>query len=86
MLYLAILRSPHAHARITGTDSSAPRAAAGVRLAVAGNDLIGKIGSIRPNWVLPGTHVPDRPVMAVDRVRFVGECVALVVAESREAA
>jgi aerobic carbon-monoxide dehydrogenase large subunit len=57
-----------------------------VRLAVAGSDLIGKIGSIRPNWVLPGTHVPDRPVMAVDRVRFVGECVALVVAETREAA
>jgi carbon-monoxide dehydrogenase large subunit len=86
MLYLAILRSPHAHARTTGTDLSAPRAAAGVRLAVAGNDLIGKIGSIRPNWVLPGTHVPDRPVMAVDRVRFVGECVALVVAKTREAA
>src|ERR1700758_3239558 len=86
MLYLAILRSPHAHARITGIDLSAARAAAGVRLAVAGSDLIGKIGSIRPNWVLPGTHVPDRPVMAVDRVRFVGECVALVVAETREAA
>jgi aerobic carbon-monoxide dehydrogenase large subunit len=86
MLYLAILRSPHAHARITGIDLSAARAAAGVRLAVAGSDLIGKIGSIRPNWVLPGTHVPDRPVMAVDKVRFVGECVALVVAETREAA
>jgi carbon-monoxide dehydrogenase large subunit len=86
MLYLAILRSPHAHARITGIDLSAARAAAGVRLAVAGSDLIGKVGSIRPNWVVPGTHVPDRPVMAVDRVRFVGECVALVVAETREAA
>src|ERR1700756_4402319 len=62
-LHLAILRSPHAHAVITGTDLSAARAAAGVRLAVAGSDLIGKIGNIRPNWVLPGTHVPDRPVM-----------------------
>jgi carbon-monoxide dehydrogenase large subunit len=30
--------------------------------------------------------VPDRAVMAVDRVRFVGECVALIVAETREAA
>ena len=86
MLYLAILRSPHAHARITGTDLSEARAAAGVRFAVAGSDLIGKIGGIRPNWVLPGTHVPDRPVMAVDRVRFFGECVALVVAKTREAA
>src|SRR6478672_504792 len=86
MLYLAILRSPHAHALITGVDLSAARTAAGVRLALAGADLSGKIGNIKPNWVVPGTVVPDRPVMAVNRVRFVGECVALVVAETREAA
>jgi len=86
MLYLAILRSPHAHARITGVDLSAARAAAGVRLALAGADLAGKIGNITPNWVVPGTVVPERPVMAPDRVRFVGECVALAVAETREAA
>jgi aerobic carbon-monoxide dehydrogenase large subunit len=84
--YLAILRSPHAHALITGIDLSAARAAAGVRHALAGADLMGKIGNIKPNWLIPGTVVPDRPVMAVDVVRFVGECVALVVAESREAA
>lgn len=48
MLYLAILRSPYAHARIAGIDLSVARAAAGVRLAVAGSDLIGKICSIRP--------------------------------------
>src|SRR5229473_4786365 len=73
MLYLAILRSPHAHARITGIELTAARAATGVRLAIAGADLIGRIGSIRPNWVIPGTVVPDRPVMALDKVRFVGE-------------
>jgi aerobic carbon-monoxide dehydrogenase large subunit len=86
MLYLAILRSPHAHARITGVDLSVARAAAGVRLALAGADLAGKIGNITPNWVVPGTVVPERPVMAPDRVHFVGECVALAVAETREAA
>jgi CO/xanthine dehydrogenase Mo-binding subunit len=86
MLYLAILRSPHAHALITGVDLSGARAAAGVRLALAGADLTGGIGNIKPNWVVPGTVVPDRPVMAVDRARFVGECVALSVAETREAA
>jgi aerobic carbon-monoxide dehydrogenase large subunit len=59
-LYLAILRSPHAHARITGIDLSSARAATGVRLAIAGADLIGRIGSIRPNWVIPGTVVPVR--------------------------
>jgi aerobic carbon-monoxide dehydrogenase large subunit len=85
-LHLAILRSPHAHAIITGVDLSAAKAAAGVRLALAGADFPGKIGSIKPNWVIPGTVVPDRPVIAIDRVRFVGECVALVVAETREAA
>ena len=85
-LYLAILRSPHAHARITAIDLYAARAIAGVRLALAGPDLSGKIGNIKPNWVIPGTLVPNRPVMAVDTVRFVGECVALVVAETREAA
>ena len=85
-LHLAILRSPHAHAIITGVDLSAAKAAAGVRLALAGADLPRKIGSIKPNWVIPGTMVPDRPVIAIDRVRFVGECVALVVAETREAA
>src|SRR5262252_8531247 len=86
MLYLAILRSPHAHAIITRVDLSAARAAAGVRLTLAGADLIEKIGNIKPNWVIPGTAVPARPVMAVDRVRFVGACVALVAAETREAA
>ena len=85
-LHLAILRSPHAHAIITGVDLSAATAAAGVRLALAGADLFGKIGNVKPNWVIPGTVVPDRPVLAVDRVRFVGECIALVVAETREAA
>ena len=86
MLYLAILRSPHAHAVITGIDISSAQAAPGVRLALAGTDLIAKIGNIKPNWVIPGTVVPNRPVVAVDRVRFVGECVALVVAETREGA
>ena len=84
-LHLAILRSPHAHAIIAGVDLSAAKAAAGVRSALAGPDLPGKIGNIKPNWIIPGTVAPDRPVIAVDRVRFVGECIAFVVAETREA-
>jgi len=80
-LHLALLRSPHAHAVITGVDLSEARSVSGVRLALAGSDLSGKIDKIKPNWILPGTHVPDRPVVAVHRVRFVGECVALAVAD-----
>jgi aerobic carbon-monoxide dehydrogenase large subunit len=83
MLHMAVLRSPHAHAIIRHVDLSAANAARGVRLALSGADLAGKIGSILPNWIIPGTKVPDRPVLAIDRVRFVGECVALVVAETQ---
>jgi aerobic carbon-monoxide dehydrogenase large subunit len=83
MLHMAVLRSPHAHAVIRQVDLSSAKAAPGVRLALSGEDLAGKIGSIVPNWIMPGTKVPDRPVVAVDRVRFVGECVALVVAETQ---
>jgi carbon-monoxide dehydrogenase large subunit len=83
MLHMAILRSQHAHALIKSIDLSAARAALGVRLVLSGADLVGKIGSIAPNWIIPGTKVPDRPVVALDRVRFVGECVAVVVAETQ---
>ena len=83
MLHLAVLRSPHAHAIITRVDLGAAKPAPGVRLVTSGADLAGKIGAIVPNWIMPGSKVPERPVVAVDRVRFVGECVALVVAESR---
>jgi aerobic carbon-monoxide dehydrogenase large subunit len=85
-LHLAILRSPHAHAVLRGVDLSAARAMAGVPLVLAGADLAGKIGKIRPKRILPGTQVPNRTVLAIDRVRLVGECVALAVAETREAA
>ncbi|MGX9426881.1 MULTISPECIES: xanthine dehydrogenase family protein molybdopterin-binding subunit [Bradyrhizobium] len=83
MLHMAIARSPHAHAIIKNVDLGAAKAAPGVRLALSGQDLQGKIGPIVPNWVMPGTKVPFRPVVAIDRVRFVGECVALVVAETQ---
>src|SRR4030095_10383082 len=86
MLHMAVLRSPHAHAEIKSIDLSRAAAAPGVRLVLSGNDLAGKIGPIMPNWVLPGSKVPFRPVVAVDRVRFVGECVAIAVAESQAGA
>jgi aerobic carbon-monoxide dehydrogenase large subunit len=83
MLHMAVLRSPHAHAVINRVDLTEAAAAPGVRLVLSGADLVGRIGPIVPNWIIPGTKVPVRPVVAVDRVRFVGECVALVVAESQ---
>lgn len=82
MLYMAILRSPHAHAKISSIDLSLAKAAPGVRLALSGAALEDRIGPIVPNWIIPGSKVPMRRVIATDRVRFVGEGVALVVAES----
>ena len=84
--HLVVLRSPHAHAAIRRIAMSAARQADGVRLVLSGADLRGKIGAIVPNWIIPGTKVPHRPVMAIDRVRFVGECVAFVVADTLEQA
>lgn len=66
MLHMAVLRSPHAHAIIKHVDLSAAQSAPGVHLALSGADFVGKIGSIEPNWVIPGTKVPDRPVVAVN--------------------
>jgi carbon-monoxide dehydrogenase large subunit len=86
LLHMAVLRSPHAHADIKHIDITKAAAAPGVRLVLSGKDLVGKIGPIMPNWIIPGTKVPLRPVLAIDRVRFVGECVALVVAEQQTAA
>ncbi len=82
MLHMVVVRSPHAHAEIRSIDLTAAQAAPGVRLVVSGKEIAGRVGPIMPNWVLPGTRVPVRPVIAIDRVRFVGECVALVLAES----
>lgn len=82
MLHMVVVRSPHGHAEIKDVDFSRAEAAPGVRLVLSGKDLVGKIGPILPNWVLPGTKVPFRPVVAVDRVRFVGECVAVLLANS----
>lgn len=82
MLHMAVLRSPHAHAEIRRVDLSAAKVAPGVRLVLSGKALEGKMGAIVPNLVIPGSKVPFRPVVATDRVRFVGECVALVVAET----
>src|ERR1700680_2270385 len=63
MLHMAVLRSPHAHAIIKQVDLSAAKSAPGVRLALSGADLAGKIGSIVPQWITPGTKGADRPAV-----------------------
>jgi carbon-monoxide dehydrogenase large subunit len=91
-LHAAFVRSDRAHARIVSVDVSAARAAPGVATVLTGEDAV-RAGMTRwPNFVnFPGKDgsqviVPERPVLAHGRVRFVGDLVALVVAESALAA
>src|SRR5713101_8042965 len=93
MLHAVLVRSPVAHARIRAVDLSRAAAAPGVMAALNGADLLqmlppvpeGQI-SLPKKWT---THVqhkflnPRQPLLAHDKVRHVGEAVAIIVAESR---
>lgn len=81
MLYVAILRSPHAHAEIKGIDTRSASELPGVVAVVSGADLKGRIGNIPCAGSNPTLRIPDHPVLATGRVRHVGEAVAAVVAE-----
>jgi carbon-monoxide dehydrogenase large subunit len=85
--YVAFVRSPYAHARITSVDVSAAREASGVMAAFSGADFAGEQGSLPCAWpVTEDIVMPDHPPMAVDTVRYAGEIVAAVVARDRYAA
>jgi CO/xanthine dehydrogenase Mo-binding subunit len=77
MLYAACLGSPLPHARITRIDTSAAEELPGVVAVLTGREL----GGFRY-----GRHLRDLPVLAGDRVLFIGQRVAAVAAETREAA
>ncbi|MGQ0570352.1 MAG: xanthine dehydrogenase family protein molybdopterin-binding subunit [Armatimonadota bacterium] len=83
MLHAVIVRSPHGHARIRGIDATAARALPGVELIVTAADL----GDMKPIPVRLGPKPSLVPFLQVplarDRVRYVGEPVALIVAASR---
>lgn len=88
LAYVAFVRSPHAHARIRRIDTSRARGAPGVVAVVTGQDLEGKVAGIPTAWLIPNSDLktPKHPALAVDTVRYVGDAVAAVVAESRAAA
>jgi carbon-monoxide dehydrogenase large subunit len=84
--HAAIVRSPHAHAQIRSIDTSKAKIAPGVVLVLTGADIQGAIGPVPCAVQLPDMKMALRPVLATDRVRFVGEPVAVVVATDRYAA
>ena len=82
-LHLAFVLSPYAHARITSIDTSAALALDGVVDVLTGADLAAMVKPIAAQIELPGYSFNTRDVLAVDEVRFAGEAVAVVVAESQ---
>jgi aerobic carbon-monoxide dehydrogenase large subunit len=87
-LYAAILRSPHGHARIRKIDTAAAKAAPGVVAAFTGADTEGVLGSIPCAWLVPNSDLKTTPYppLAKGVVRYVGDAVAVVVAESPQQA
>jgi carbon-monoxide dehydrogenase large subunit len=87
-LHASILRSPHAHAQIAGIDISAAQQASGVAAVYTGKDMAADgIGGLPCGWQVhskDGSPMaePPHPVLAVDRVRYVGDPVAVVIAAS----
>jgi aerobic carbon-monoxide dehydrogenase large subunit len=95
MTYAAFVRSPHAHARIRGIDAAQARAHPGVIAVFTGQDMAG-VNSLPCGWDLrkaknvPGVvqdlaMVPHMPLVS-DAARHVGDPVAVVIADSHEAA
>ena len=93
MGHVAFVRSPHAHARIRGVDLTRARALPGVWLALSGAELqqalpaVGDQQLVLPRkWRTKVKHEiidPRQPLLAFDKVRHVGEAVAVIVAASR---
>jgi CO/xanthine dehydrogenase Mo-binding subunit len=77
-LHGKILRSPHPHALIKSIDVAKAKSLPGVAAALTAKDVPGRNGF--------GAIIPDQPVICEDKVRFVGDGVALVAAESEEIA
>ena len=90
--YAVIVRSPVAHARIASINTTTAVAAPGVLAVLTGNDMAADgVGGLPCGWLITnkdGSSMvePPHPPLPADRVRYVGDQVAVVVAESREQA
>lgn len=79
MIHGKVLRSPHPHAIIKSIDASAALEMPGVIAVLTGAD----VASLNNHW---GLFLKDRPLIAIDKVRYVGEPVAMVAAEDERTA
>ena len=84
MVHAAMLRSSHAHARITRIDTEKAKTAPGVVAVYTGADIEGALQPVPCAWLLPDSQlrVAPYPCIATDTVRYTGDIVAVVVAET----
>jgi carbon-monoxide dehydrogenase large subunit len=85
------VRSPHAHAAIQRIDVSRATAMPGVARVFTGKDIEGKVNGLPCGWLITSTDgtpmkEPPHPVLAQGKVRYVGDHVAMVVADTLEQA
>ena len=90
-LHMYVLRSPVAHASLSNMDISEAKTVPGVALVMSGADLDGKIFNSMDYSVLEAnvrrpSASPTRPILTTDKTRFVGDAIAIVVADSIEIA
>jgi aerobic carbon-monoxide dehydrogenase large subunit len=83
MLHLTIVRSPHAHARLRSVDVTPALGAPGVVAALDGAAIARLAAPLPVNTRVPGQRLLDAHLVAVEKVRHVGEPVAALVADSR---
>jgi aerobic carbon-monoxide dehydrogenase large subunit len=83
--YAVFVRSPHAHAKIKTIDTAAAREHPGVVAVFTGADMTG-VNSLPCGWLLPELKVPPHMPLASDAARCVGDPVAVVIADTQDAA
>ena len=83
LLHMAVVRSPYAHANILSIDSAAAAAMDGVVAIFTGADV--DLAGIPTAWLIPDSDLktPEHPALARDKVRYVGDGVAIVLATDR---
>src|SRR5687768_4217738 len=85
MTWAAFVRSPHAHARIRSIDTGRAAKHPGVVAVFTGKDMTG-VNSLPCGWLLPDLKVPPHMPLISDVTRHVGDPVAVVIAETQDAA
>ncbi len=83
MAFMAVQRSPHAHARLLRVNPAPAAALPGVLRVLTAQDLDGRVDPEPAVGLPPTARQPPRPLLAREAVRYVGEPVAAVIAEDR---